>query len=314
MEANSTRCRQRCLQSMPQQGVAPQIQVQAQQQQTRAPQPQTSQPSQGSADQPNPPPNLPQVDAVLASPQYRAISGKFAQLWAHVRPLREFVNISRISVPSSMEQLQQRVSANLKLFQGNYLLILLILLTYFILTSPVLLMGAILIFAVYYFTDTSSVQSVQTLSSRLPPYQRLILLIVAVILAVYFVTSSITTFVYAVAIAAVIVFAHASFFACPRVVLREEVPVPAHTATPVVPQPVVFRNAPLRPQPHRHSSTAPVQTLNCPICLSSTAQSAVIIPCGHTSCIGCATSIQSATGQCPICRVRIQAINPLYPC
>ncbi|XP_052083992.1 uncharacterized protein LOC127721296 [Mytilus californianus] len=50
----------------------------------------------------------------------------------------------------------------------------------------------------------------------------------------------------------------------------------------------------------------------CTICMDRE-KNAVILPCGHTTCMECATEVYVGENQrCPICRADIQDINPLY--
>lgn len=50
----------------------------------------------------------------------------------------------------------------------------------------------------------------------------------------------------------------------------------------------------------------------CTICMDRE-KNAVILPCGHTTCMECATEVYLESNQrCPICRADIEDINPLY--
>ncbi|CAC5389974.1 unnamed protein product [Mytilus coruscus] len=50
----------------------------------------------------------------------------------------------------------------------------------------------------------------------------------------------------------------------------------------------------------------------CTICMDRE-KNAVILPCGHTTCMECATEVYLKSNQrCPICRADIEDINPLY--
>ncbi|CAC5389972.1 unnamed protein product [Mytilus coruscus] len=50
----------------------------------------------------------------------------------------------------------------------------------------------------------------------------------------------------------------------------------------------------------------------CTICMDRE-KNAVILPCGHTTCMECATEVYLESNQrCPICRADIEDMNPLY--
>ena len=42
-------------------------------------------------------------------------------------------------------------------------------------------------------------------------------------------------------------------------------------------------------------------------------KTAVIIPCGHTFCMACATQIEALDQPCPVCRTAIQDVNQCFP-
>ncbi|VDI12772.1 Hypothetical predicted protein [Mytilus galloprovincialis] len=50
----------------------------------------------------------------------------------------------------------------------------------------------------------------------------------------------------------------------------------------------------------------------CTVCVDRP-KTAVIIPCGHTFCMACATQIEALDQPCPVCRTAIQDVNQCFP-
>ncbi|OQR91883.1 hypothetical protein ACHHYP_04286 [Achlya hypogyna] len=60
------------------------------------------------------------------------------------------------------------------------------------------------------------------------------------------------------------------------------------------------------------AASAPVYSAECIVCLDA-ACDAVCVPCGHnTMCLACATSIFSASTECPVCRAHIREVIKIY--
>jgi len=60
------------------------------------------------------------------------------------------------------------------------------------------------------------------------------------------------------------------------------------------------------------SSEKPKPAVDCVVCFSNPVN-AVVLPCGHaTLCLECAQAIVNSTGNCPICRARVQQVIKIY--
>ncbi|XP_076086299.1 uncharacterized protein LOC143056970 [Mytilus galloprovincialis] len=63
---------------------------------------------------------------------------------------------------------------------------------------------------------------------------------------------------------------------------------------------------------HRSITTHDDNSQRCTVCVDRP-KTAVIIPCGHTFCMACATQIEALDQPCPVCRTAIQDVNQCFP-
>jgi len=89
-----------------------------------------------------------EIQSVIAPGGLDATASRFqrAKAWfgqkrSEVKPWHEFLNVKKISKPSSAAEVTHRIIANTRTYQANYILISLGLAVYCLITSPLLLFG-----------------------------------------------------------------------------------------------------------------------------------------------------------------------------
>ncbi|XP_027366843.1 PRA1 family protein D [Abrus precatorius] len=125
------------------------------------------------------------------------------------RPWGQFLDLSALSLPSSLSEVSTRLSHNLTYFLFNYALLLLLLFLLSLLSHLLALLLFLILFAAWYFLYFSRDSDPLTLFNFVTLDDRILVLVLAVLSAVVLFTTGVWVNLFvSLAVGAVVVFLH----------------------------------------------------------------------------------------------------------